>query len=98
MVKRLALLILLLANLVPAEIRTLTILHVNDFHARLLPMENHHGGAAYLAAAIQRERKDCTDCILLNAGDLVQGTPVSTIFKGAPIYDIGNLFGFDAAT
>src|SRR6202030_1769672 len=37
-------------------------------------------------------------CILLNAGDLVQGSPVSTIFRGAPIYQLANLLGFDAAT
>jgi 2',3'-cyclic-nucleotide 2'-phosphodiesterase (5'-nucleotidase family) len=29
---------------------------------------------------------------------LVQGTPASTIFKGLPVYELGNLFGFDAAT
>jgi 2',3'-cyclic-nucleotide 2'-phosphodiesterase (5'-nucleotidase family) len=28
----------------------------------------------------------------------VQGSPVSTIFHGEPVYQIGNLFGFDAAT
>jgi 5'-nucleotidase / UDP-sugar diphosphatase len=80
-----------------AEVRSLTILHTNDLHARLSPLENKAGGFAYLAAAIQRERAGCTDCILLNAGDLVQGTPVSTIFHGLPVYEVGNLFGFDAA-
>jgi 2',3'-cyclic-nucleotide 2'-phosphodiesterase (5'-nucleotidase family) len=34
----------------------------------------------------------------LFAGDLVQGTPVSTIFHGLPVYEVANLFGFDAAT
>jgi 2',3'-cyclic-nucleotide 2'-phosphodiesterase (5'-nucleotidase family) len=81
-----------------AEIRSLTILHANDLHARLSPLEDRQGGFAYYAAAIRRERANCTDCILLNAGDLVQGSPVSTIFHGLPVYEIGNLFGFDAAT
>ncbi|MBZ5728653.1 MAG: bifunctional metallophosphatase/5'-nucleotidase [Acidobacteriia bacterium] len=81
-----------------AEIRSLTILHTNDVHARLLPLENRNGGFAYLAAVIRRERAGCTDCILLNAGDLVQGTPVSTIFHGLPVYQIANLFGYSAAT
>jgi 5'-nucleotidase/UDP-sugar diphosphatase len=81
-----------------AEIRSLTILHTNDLHARLSPLEDRQGGFAYYAAAIRRERAHCTDCILLNAGDLVQGSPVSTIFHGLPVYEIGNLFGFDAAT
>jgi 2',3'-cyclic-nucleotide 2'-phosphodiesterase (5'-nucleotidase family) len=81
-----------------AEIRSLTILHTNDLHARISPLDNGRGGFAYLAAAIHRERANCTDCILLNAGDLVQGSPVSTIFHGLPVYQIANLLGFDAAT
>ena len=81
-----------------AEIRSLTILHTNDLHARLTPLEDRQGGFAYLAAEIRRERANCSDCILLFAGDLVQGSPVSTIFHGLPVYEIANLFGFDAAT
>ena len=81
-----------------AEVRTLTILHTNDLHSRLSPLDNHHGGFAYLAAVIRHERDGCTDCILLNAGDVAQGSPVSTIYKGIPIFEIANLFGFDAAT
>src|SRR5689334_25357516 len=78
-------------------IRTLTILHVNDLHARLLPLENRHGGFAYLASLIRREREKCADCILLNAGDVAQGTPVSTIFHGLPVFEVANLLGIDAA-
>src|ERR1051326_1863789 len=89
---------LLCASQLAAEIRSLTILHVNDIHARLTPLDNRQGGFAYLAAVIRRERANCTDCILLDAGDLVQGTPVSTIFHGLPVYELGNLLGFDAAT
>jgi 2',3'-cyclic-nucleotide 2'-phosphodiesterase (5'-nucleotidase family) len=81
-----------------AEVRTLTILHTNDLHARISPLDNHYGGFAYLAAAIEHERAGCHDCILLNAGDLVQGSPVSTIFHGLPVYEIANLLGIDAAT
>src|ERR1700730_19026520 len=89
---------LLLVLQVRAEIRSLTILHTNDIHARLTPLENGQGGFAYLAAVIRRERANCGDCILLNAGDLVQGTPVSTIYHGLPVFELANLFGFDAAT
>lgn len=96
--RRLLALALLVCASLPAEVRTLTILHVNDLHARISPLDNHNGGFAYVAAAIRREREHCADCILLNAGDLVQGSPVSTIFHGLPVYEIGNLLGFDAAT
>ena len=81
-----------------AEIRSLTILHTNDIHARLSPSDRKLGGFAYLATAIRHERAGCTDCILLNAGDLVQGSPVSTIFHGLPVFEVANLLGFDAAT
>ncbi len=81
-----------------AELRTLTILHTNDLHAHLLPSDKGEGGFAQLAAAIRHERERCTDCLLLNAGDLVQGEPVSTIFHGVPVYEIANLFGFDGST
>jgi 5'-nucleotidase / UDP-sugar diphosphatase len=80
-----------------AEVRTLTILHTNDLHAHI-SAENGRGGFAYLATAIRRERAGCKDCILLNAGDLVQGTPVSTIFHGLPVFELGNLLGFDVST
>jgi 2',3'-cyclic-nucleotide 2'-phosphodiesterase (5'-nucleotidase family) len=96
--RRLLALALLVCAAAPAEVRTLTILHVNDLHARISPLDNHNGGFAYVAAAIRREREHCTDCIVLNAGDLVQGSPVSTVFHGLPVYEIGNLLGFDAAT
>ncbi len=96
--RRLPVLCLLFAATLPAEIRLLTILHSNDLHARLTPLENRNGGFAYLAALVKQQRAGCTDCIYLNAGDLVQGTPVSTIFHGLPVYEIGNLLGFDVST
>ncbi len=96
--RRLLALFLLFSSSGLAEIRTLTIFHTNDLHARLSPLDNHTGGFAYVAAAIRHEREGCRDCLLLFAGDLVQGTPVSTIYHGLPVYEIANLFGFDAAT
>ena len=96
--RRILCLIALAALQLTAEVRTLTILHTNDLHSRLSPLDNHHGGFAYLASVIRHEREGCIDCILLNAGDLAQGSPVSTIYKGMPIFEIANMFGYDAAT
>ncbi len=76
----------------------LTILHSNDLHAHLVPDNQDRGGFARLATAVKREKANCSACIYLNAGDLVQGTPVSTIFYGVPVYEIGNLLGVDVAT
>jgi 2',3'-cyclic-nucleotide 2'-phosphodiesterase (5'-nucleotidase family) len=80
------------------DVRSLTILHTNDLHARFLPDENQQGGFAHLATAIQREKAKSEATLVLNGGDLVQGTPVSTIFEGVPVYKVANLLGFDVNT
>ncbi len=89
--------LLLLAVLCPAQQKDLTILHFNDLHAALMPDSSHHGGLAYLAAVIRREETNCASCVLLSAGDLVQGSPVSTIYRGMPLYDLANLLRIDAS-
>jgi 2',3'-cyclic-nucleotide 2'-phosphodiesterase (5'-nucleotidase family) len=95
---RLTLLALLGGASLTAEVRSLVILHTNDLHARISPLENKNGGFAYLARVIQREKATCGECILLNAGDLVQGSPVSTIFHGLPVFEVANLLAFDVMT
>ena len=56
------------------------------------------GGFAYVAGAVRDQREHCQACIYLNAGDLVQGTPVSTIYRGVPVYEIANRMGIDVST
>lgn len=98
--KRLVLALFSLTAIAAAQddIRPLTILHSNDLHAQLTPTSDGLGGFAYLAAEVRRQRAGCNTCIYLSAGDLVQGTPVSTIFHGDPVYQLANLMGFDAGT
>jgi 2',3'-cyclic-nucleotide 2'-phosphodiesterase (5'-nucleotidase family) len=86
-----------------AEIN-LTILHVNDTHGHIIPYvdksvdpERPVGGAEYLAKMIERERADNPHgTILLSAGDMFQGTPVSNLFHGKPVIDIMNYLHYDA--
>jgi 2',3'-cyclic-nucleotide 2'-phosphodiesterase (5'-nucleotidase family) len=96
------LLLWVLLGLVPAlaqdSVKPLTILHSNDLHAHLLPGDRDQGGFARLATAVRREKANCVSCLYLNAGDLVQGTPVSTLFHGTPVYQIANLLGIDIST
>ncbi len=73
----------------------LTILHVNDLHARLLPDAEGRGGFAHLATVLERERSAAGAHLTLHAGDMVQGTPVSTLFQGAPIFTIAKGLGID---
>jgi 2',3'-cyclic-nucleotide 2'-phosphodiesterase (5'-nucleotidase family) len=78
--------------------RSLTILHTNDLHARFLPDDRNRGGFAHLATAIRRECGRAEACLVLDAGDLVQGSPVSSLHKGLPVFEVANLMGFDAST
>jgi 2',3'-cyclic-nucleotide 2'-phosphodiesterase (5'-nucleotidase family) len=89
---------LLSGNLAAQDVRLLSILHSNDLHARLLPDATGRGGWAQLSGLARREREGCKHCIYVHAGDLVQGTPVSTLFKGTPLYEISNGFQFDVAS
>ena len=73
----------------------ISILHVNDLHARLVPDHRGRGGFAYVATVIARERESTGASVLLDAGDMVQGSPVSTIFQGTPAYEVANSLGID---
>ena len=95
---RLLLALCLAAPLGAQDVRSLTILHTNDLHAHIQPDNDGLGGFAYLATALREERAHCEACLYLDAGDLVQGTPVSTIFRGEPIYELANLLKPDAST
>jgi 2',3'-cyclic-nucleotide 2'-phosphodiesterase (5'-nucleotidase family) len=79
-------------------LQPLTVLHTNDLHAHLQPDDRGLGGFAYVAGVVRDQREKCEACIYLNAGDLVQGTPVSTIYRGVPVYEIANRMGIDVST
>lgn len=82
---------------------TLRIISTNDFHGRLEPTADAngvlHGGAAYTAAEIQKARTECSSCevILVDGGDLFQGTAVSNLSYGRPIVDYYNRMGYTAS-
>lgn len=85
-----------------AETR-LTILHTNDVHSRLdpFPMDGGpnagRGGVAARAALIRKVRADADHVLLLDAGDIFQGTPYFNVFKGAPEIQAMQMMGYDAA-
>lgn len=80
-----------------STVHELTILHFNDLHDRLLPEPGGVGGFAHIATLLKRERAAATASLTLNAGDLVQGTPVSTLFQGLPDYEIANSLGINVS-
>ncbi len=54
--------------------------------------------AALLAGAVNKERATYGDerTVLLAAGDMMQGTPISNVLKGRPVIDVMNQMKFDA--
>lgn len=86
------------------ENETLTILHTNDVHSRLepFPMDGSKnaglGGVAARAALIQQIRSEVSNVLVLDAGDIFQGTPYFNIYKGEPEIKAMSLMGYDAAT
>lgn len=82
---------------------SLKIIHINDLHGHIQPEADKaapgmmSGGAVYLGAMVLREKAaDPEGWILLAAGDMFQGTPVSNVFRGKPVTEIMNYLGFDA--
>lgn len=88
----------------PTGTRFLRIIATNDFHGALEPRPDangvRRGGAAYVAAAIDRARNECAprcETLLLDAGDLFQGTSASNLAYGRPVVEYYNRMGYAAA-
>lgn len=77
----------------PAE-RTLVILHTNDFHGHIAA-DGESAGAARIGAFFSAERALHNNVLVLDAGDAISGTPVSTLFSGVPIFEVMNAMGYD---
>ncbi len=80
-----------------------TILHFNDFHGYLQPVESEGrsvGGLARIATAAAQVREWNSDhnnlTLLLEAGDILQGTPLSMTYRGEPDVLCLNRMGLDA--
>lgn len=84
--------------------QSLTILHTNDVHSHLDPFPANHpkypgmGGADARAKIISMLRAEDPYLLLLDAGDMFQGTPYYNYFKGVPELKIMNALGYDAGT
>ncbi|MFM2337763.1 MAG: hypothetical protein RL115_956 [Bacteroidota bacterium] len=82
----------------------LTILHTNDTHSRLepFPMDGGRnqglGGITGRTSLIQKIRQEETNVLLLDAGDIFQGTPYFNIYKGEPEIKAMTAMGYDACT
>ncbi|HNE94171.1 MAG TPA: metallophosphoesterase, partial [Chitinophagaceae bacterium] len=86
------------------DTKNISILHTNDVHSRLepFPMDGSRnaglGGVAARAALIKDIRQKTENVLLLDAGDIFQGTPYFNLYKGEPEIKAMSLMGYDAAT
>ncbi len=82
----------------------LTILHTNDVHSRLEPFPSDGsrnaglGGVAARSEIIKQIRASASNVLLLDAGDIFQGTPYFNLYKGEPEIKAMSMMGYDAAT
>ncbi len=82
----------------------ITILHTNDTHSHLEPFEATHykfankGGVARRATLIENIRKENLNTLLLDAGDIFQGTPYFNYFGGELEFKLMSMLKYDLAT
>jgi len=87
------------------DITKLTVLHTNDQHSRIEPFEvssnerySNKGGFARRAALIAQIRSREENVLLLDAGDVFQGTPYFNFYGGELEYRLMTQMGYDAST
>jgi 2',3'-cyclic-nucleotide 2'-phosphodiesterase (5'-nucleotidase family) len=103
--------ILLFVSFLAAQPKQITILHTNDMHASFLPHEAFWvkkspkplvGGFNELAFAIDSIRKIRTATLVLDAGDLMTGNPITDrVYKGAEggaLVEMMDLMGYEGMT
>ena len=82
----------------------ITLLHTNDTHSRIEPFGpgmgglSGRGGIARRATMVKQLRAELGPVLLLDSGDVFQGTPYYNQFKGKLDYRLMSMVGYDAAT
>lgn len=86
--------------------KKLEVLHTNDTHSCIMPLNPNladtavagRGGFLRRVAMIKEERAKNPDLLLIDSGDFSQGSPFYTMFKGDVEVGLMNLMGYDAVT
>lgn len=93
-----------LSSFESSKIKQLTILHTNDVHSYIDPFPADHprnpnmGGVARRAEIIEAVRKENPNVLLLDAGDIFQGTPYFNYYGGELEFKLMSMMRYDAAT
>ena len=84
--------------------KKITILHTNDVHSHIDPFPENHprnpsmGGVARRANIIEQIRKVEENVLLLDAGDIFQGTPYFNYYGGELEFKLMSMMKYDLAT
>lgn len=93
-----------LSSFSSVDTKKITILHTNDTHSHIDPFPANHpknpnmGGAARRAAIIENIRKEEKNVLLLDAGDIFQGTPYFNYYGGELEFKLMSMMQYDVAT
>ena len=86
-----------------SKTKHLTILHTNDVHSYIDPFPADHprnanmGGVARRAALIETVRTENPNVLLLDAGDIFQGTPYFNYYGGELEFKLMSMMQYDAS-
>ena len=84
--------------------KRITILHTNDMHSHIDPFSKNDkryagmGGMRKLGGLINQIRTQEKNVLLLDSGDIFQGTPYFNKYKGEVEFKIMSNLGYDAST
>src|ERR1043165_8821549 len=82
----------------------ITILHTNDTHSQIDPVPDNDkqwggkGGVARRATLVKEVRRQNPNTLMIDAGDVFQGTPYFNFYKGEVEYKSMSLIGYDVVT
>ena len=80
---------------VPGYAEKLILLHTNDTHSTIEPLADGTGGIIQRKAIIDSIRKKEKNVVLIDAGDVVQGTLFFNYFGGDVEYPLMDMAGYD---
>ena len=93
-----------MSTIAPNTTKRITILHTNDVHSHIDPFgpedgrNANKGGVARRASLVEAIRKENPNTLLLDAGDIFQGTPYFNYYGGELEFKLMSMLKYDLAT
>ncbi len=93
-----------LSSFSASQAKKITILHTNDVHSHIDPFgpeegrNSNKGGVARRATLIENIRNENPNTLLLDAGDIFQGTPYFNFYGGELEFKLMSMLKYDVAT